>query len=391
MKRGFTFIFTEEIKKLLTNYRLLFVIFVIPLSLFFYYKSILNKGVPQKLPIALYDQDETKTSRELVRMLNSTSSLDISSNVNSQEEGESKVRTNEAMGFIIIPTNFEKDIFRGNQVKVSCYYNGEYLLSGSLINRAFQAVIGEFSGSILQNNLMKEGLSSYQAASSLSSLGIDTHILYNPFTNYSYYLSISLMAMCFQLVVMTVTIYVLGSVLKYRKGRELFLASNGNSWVAFWGKVLPYTILFSIIGFFMNTLVFYNIGTPLKGNFFITNLYFILFIIVCQFLALAYVSFCSSLRTALTLGGGSAAISFTFAGYTFPVEGLPVVIQYFSYVFPFTSYLRFTIDYSIRGVPIQYDIKYLVVFSIFIIVGLFSMKFYIKLLKKGCYDSYYES
>lgn len=390
MKRGFTFIFTEEIKKLSTNYRLLFVIFVIPLGLFFYYKNLLNKGVPQKLPVALYDQDQTKTSRELVRMLNATSSLDITSAVNSQEEGELKVRTDEAMAFIIIPTKFETDIFKGNQVKVSCYYNGEYLLCGSLINKAFQAVIGDFSGMIIQDNLMKKGLSSYQAGSSLSSFGIDIHILFNPFTNYSYYLSLSLMAMSFQIVIMTVTIYVLGSVLKYRTGRKLFLASNGNPWTAFWGKVLPYTILFSIIGFFMNSLVFYNIGTPLKGNFFITNLYFVLFVIVCQFLSLVYVTFCTSLRTALTLGGGSAAISFTFAGYTFPAEGLPAIIQYLSYIFPFTSYMRFIIDYSIRGISIEYDVKYIVIFSIFIIIGLFSLIFYNKLLKKGCYDTYYE-
>ncbi len=386
MKKGFFSIVKAETLRMLTSPRLLLLTLAIPVGLFIYYFGLLNQGVPEKLPVALYDQDKTKTSRQLARMLNSSPTLDITTEVSSQQEGEKLVRTDEVLAFIIIPSHLEKDLFRGNNTQVVCYYNEQYITAGGLIDKAFRTTVGTFSAGAHINNLMQKGQTSAQAMTNTTPISIDTHILFNPHTNYSYYLNLSLMPMSFQVVVMIVTIFVLGSVLKNHKGRELFVASRGNVWVAYWGKILPYTFLFSIIGFFMNTLLFYKIGIPLLGSFFVVNLYLIVFILVCQLMALFFVSVCSSLRAALTLGSGYTAVAFSFAGYTFPEEGMPVSIQYLNYIFPFTSYLRLIINYAIKGISIgTFELKYIIAFIIFSGMGLMAMPLYNRLLKKGGY------
>ncbi|MGM5631052.1 ABC transporter permease [Apibacter raozihei] len=387
MFKGFFSIFGSEVVRIITSPRLLFLIIGIPLGLFIYYTSLLNSGVPEKLPVVLYDQDRTQTSRQLGRMLNSSSSLNIVSEVFSYKDGEKKVRTDEALAFIIIPDDFEKNIFKGNSVSVVCYYNSQYILAGGIINKAFQTVVGTFSAGAHIKALMQKGNSSYQALAATSPVNTDKHILFNPYTNYSYYLNLSLMPMSIQIVIIVISIFSLGSVLKYDQGKELLEVGNQKIGVICMAKLLPYTIIFSIIGFFMNSLLYYKIKIPMHGNIWMINLYFIFFIIICQCVALFFVSLSTSLRAALTIGGGFAAISFSFAGYTFPEEGMPTVIKFINYCFPFTSYLRLTINYAVRGMNINiYDWKYILALIIFLILGFVSMFIYGNKLKKGGYD-----
>lgn len=386
MQKGFFSIFLNEVQRLLTSPRLMFLAVILPCGLFLYYASLLQEGVPRKFPVVLLDQDKSNTSRELGRMLNATSSMDIVAEVENQQDGEKMIRTDKAFALIIIPANFENDIYRNIDTQVACYYNNNYLLAGGLINKAFQSTVGSFAAGAHISGLTQKGLTQQQALAATSPINSKQHILFNPYTNYSYYLTIALMPMALQIIVMVVSIYVLGSVLKDRKGRELYVRSRGNVWVSFWAKTLPYTLLFSLIGFFMNSLLYYKIGIPLRGNFLIVNIYFIVFVIVCQLFGLFYVSFNKDLRSALTLGGSYSAIAFSFTGYTFPKEGLPDVIQYLSYTFPFTSYLRFIIDYAVRGIAIgSLNFGYIIAFMIFCLIGFASMPGYNRLLKKGGY------
>ncbi|MCT6869322.1 ABC transporter permease [Apibacter sp.] len=386
MRKGFFPIFLKEFQRLLTSPRLLFLAVILPCGIFLYYASLLQQGVPRKFPVVLLDQDKSNTSRKLGRMLNATSSLNIITEVENQQDGEKLIRTDQAFALLVIPVNFEKNMYRNISSQLVCFYNNNYLLAGGLINKAFQSTVGTLAAQAHINGLTQQGLTQKQAIAATSPISTKQHILFNPYTNYSYYLTVSLMPMALQVIMIVVSIYVLGSVLKERKGRELFVASRGNVWISFWAKSLPYTILFSIVGFFMNSLLYYKIGITLRGNFFIVNIYFIVFVLVCQLLGLFYVSFNKDLRTALTLGGSYSAIAFSFTGYTFPKEGLPDVIQYISYTFPFTSYLRFIIDYAIRGIEIgSLNFGYIIAFMVFCALGFISMPRYNRLLKKGGY------
>ena len=368
MRKGFFPIFLKEFQRLLTSPRLLFLAVILPCGIFLYYASLLQQGVPRKFPVVLLDQDKSNTSRKLGRMLNATSSLNIITEVENQQDGEKLIRTDQAFALLVIPVNFEKNMYRNISSQLVC------------------STVGTLAAQAHINGLTQQGLTQKQAIAATSPISTKQHILFNPYTNYSYYLTVSLMPMALQVIMIVVSIYVLGSVLKERKGRELFVASRGNVWISFWAKSLPYTILFSIVGFFMNSLLYYKIGITLRGNFFIVNIYFIVFVLVCQLLGLFYVSFNKDLRTALTLGGSYSAIAFSFTGYTFPKEGLPDVIQYISYTFPFTSYLRFIIDYAIRGIEIgSLNFGYIIAFMVFCALGFISMPRYNRLLKKGGY------
>jgi len=363
------------------------VLFGVPLFIFAYYASLMNEGVPTKLPVAILDEDKTPLSRQLGLMLNGTATIDLV-NVNNELEGESSVRKNDTYAFIIIPKNFQKNIQKGNYTSVSCYYNGQYLLSGAIILKDFQTVSQTFMAGVVLETLEQKGLSSRQALSSILPINTDIHVLYNPFTSYSYYLNIAFMPMALQIMVMIMSIYTFGLVLKKRNGVELLDQAGGNVHIAILGKILPYTLIFFAFGFLMNSLLYYKIGTPLRGSFLGVNIFFFVFVLVCQSIALFIASITTSFRTALTIGGDYAALAFSFAGYTFPSIGMNKFIQYLCFIFPYTSYMRFIVDYAIRGIAFNDAQKgYIIAFAIFALFGVIGVPLYHKKLKKGHYDA----
>lgn len=388
MIKNFFNIFLDEWVKIFNTPRLLIILFGVPIFIFVFYTSLLEQGVPTKLPVAILDQDKTPISRQLGLMFQASATIDLAYNVNDELEGQTLVRKNDAYAFIIIPKDFQKNIFKGNYTSLSCYYNGQYLLSGAIILKDYQTVAQTFMAGVVLETLEQKGLSQNQALASILPINTDIHVLYNPYTSYSYYLNIAFMPMALQIMVMIMAVYTFGLVLKQKKGKELMKQAGGKVYIAILGKILPYTVIFFALGFLMNSLLYYKIGTPLLGNFIGVNLIFFAFVIVLQCLGLFIASITTSFRTALTIGGDYTALAFSFAGYTFPSLGMNVFIQYLCYIFPFTSYMRFVVDYGVRGIAYNENQKgYIIALGIFALFGILGVPFYRKKLKKGCYDA----
>lgn len=252
----------------------------------------------------------------------------------------------------------------------------------------FETVAQTLMAGVVLETLQQKGLTTDEAMSSILPINTNLHVLYNPFTSYNYYLNIAFMPMAMQIMIMIMAIYTFGLVLKQKKGKELLDRAGNKVYVAILGKILPYTMVFFALGFLMNSLLFYKIGTPLKGSFLGVNLIFFVFVLVLQSVGLFIASITTSFRTALTIGGDYTALAFSFAGYTFPAIGMNKFIQYLCYIFPFTSYMRFVVDYAVRGIAFNDSQKYyLIGLAIFTIFGIIGVPLYHNKLKKGCYDA----
>ncbi|MTG97694.1 ABC transporter permease [Myroides sp. BIT-d1] len=359
----------------------------IPALLFFFYSSLLSENVARNLPVTLLDLDKSSVSRQLVRMIDANATMDIAYEVTDELEGQRTVRTGKSFALIVIPKDFHKNVQNGLAPNVMCYFNGQYLLPAGLIQRDFQLIAGSFAAGAQIEILKKKGMMPEQTKGVITPIGTDSHTLFNPFLNYGAYLNLGFLPMAFQIVVMIVSIYALGNVLKYKRGHELLEQANNKVFVAIVGKLLPYTIVFFIVGFFMNSLLFYKIQAPLNGSFAFINLITLSFIIVCQSMALFVTSVVTSLRTAMTIGGGYTALAFSFTGYTFPPEGMSNFVQELNYIFPFHSYLRFVISYAVRGISFNgMQRTYLIVLSVFVVIGIISAPIYYLRLKKGGYN-----
>ena len=87
------------------------------------------------------------------------------------------------------------------------------------------------------------------------------------------------------------------------------------------------------------------------------------FLIYCIILVLSYISIAiitisltTNMRLSLSLAGGYAVMAFSLSGLTFPSMAMHEAMQWLGHLFPFTYFVRATINQVVRGTPIAYSL-----------------------------------
>lgn len=382
--KAFWHLAKREIGLLLANKTMILFAIILPFVSIVFFSTLLSVGVVRDLPIAVVDMDQSSISRNLISQLNATPELKVKASPTSPIDGERLIKEGIVYGLVIIPHNFSNDLRQGKQTTVVNQYNGSILLAGGLENKAFKRVVGTLSAGINIQKQIKQGVNLHQAKVNFQSVGASNHVLSNPYTNYSYYLNTGFITMFFQLFVILTTIYCFGSDLKYNKGEQLYRISNGNLITILTGKTLPYTLWFLFVGLVMYFSMFILQDFPLYGNKLSILIALVLLIIANQSFAILFIAISKSLREALTIGSGFTAISLSFSGITFPIFGMPLLMQWMSQIFPFTHYFDILLDQTQRGFPVYYSLNSIGILLLLCIVpilfGWFKLK---KLFLKG--------
>jgi len=373
---------------LLFNSRSTFIFAVVlPFVSILFFNTLLSEGVARDLPVAIVDLDRSAVSRNVIAQLDATPEISINFFPLNQQKGEELVRLGKVYGVITIPQNFEADVKSGKQVSILNQYNSNLLLAGGLEYKAFRKVIGTISAGVNIEKQRKQGVSMQQAVVNYQPIVSNNHVLSNPYTNYSYYLNTGFLAMFFQIFVMLTTIYIFGADLKYNKGNKLLSVTNNNLSAIILGKVLPFTVWFLFVGIIMLFSMYVWQDFPFFGNKITVFAALLLLILANQSYALFFIAISNSFREALTIGSGFAAVSLSFSGITFPIFGMPIVLQWLSQIFPFTHFFELLLDQSQRGFPVFYSLNALIILIVLTIVpislGWFKLK---RLFSKGVFN-----
>ncbi|MBK5209321.1 MAG: ABC transporter permease [Flavobacteriaceae bacterium] len=360
---------------------------ILPFVSILFFNTLLSEGVARNLPVAVVDLDHSSISRNVISQLNAAPEIEVGFFPISQQKGEELVRLGKVYGVITIPQNFETNLKSGKQVSVINQYNSNLLLPGGLEYKAFRKVIGTISAGVNIEKQRKKGISMQQAMVNYQPIVANNNVLSNPYTNYSYYLNTGFLAMFFQIFVMLTTIYCFGADLKYSKGNKLLSITKGNLLAVIVGKVLPYTVWFLLVGIIMLFSMYVWQDFPFFGSKITVLAGLLLLILANQSFALFFVAMSNSFREALTIGSGFAAVSLSFSGITFPIFGMPKVLQWLSQIFPFTHFFELLLDQSQRGFPVFYSFKAIVILVILCISPLFFGWFKLKnLFEKGVFN-----
>lgn len=365
--KSFLHIVKREFRLLFHNKSMFIFAVILPFISILFFLSLLSNGVARDLPIAVIDLDNSSTSRNIISQLDATPELKITFKPISQLEGETLIKELKVYGLVIIPKNFGNDLNQGKQVTIINQFNSNLLLAGGLENKAFKSAIGTISAGINIKKQLKKGVYINQAKANYQPITSNNHVLSNPYTNYSYYLNSGFLTLFFQIFVILTTIYCFGNDLKYNKGEKLYNIGKGNVTTIILGKIAPYTLWFILVGLILYFSMFIFEDFPLNGNKAVVLLALFLLIIASQAFAILFLAISKSFREALTFGSGFAAISLSFSGITFPIFGMPKVLQWLSQVFPFTHFFDLFLDQTQRGIPVYYSmyaISWLVVLTI---------------------------
>ena len=160
------------------------------------------------------------------------------------------------------------------------------------------------------------------------------HPLYNPDLDYSVYLSQPFFYVLFQILILLMTVYAIGSEIKFNTAQEWLTTARGNILTAVIGKLLPYTFIFSVIGILANYILYGVVHIPFHGSLLMMNFMTLIFIIATQALAVFIFSIFPRIAYIISIVSMIGSLGATLSGVTFPVTSMYPPVHAASYLFP---------------------------------------------------------
>lgn len=336
----------------MTSRRLYFgVCLVLPLFCLFFMATIFGNGQMENIPVGIVDQDNTATSRQIVRRMEAVPTFKVTRHFVDEAAARQAVQQKKIYGYLSIPPQFEQDAVTGQDATLSYYYHYALMSVGGELMAAFESSLAGVALSPVLMQAVSLGVEEQQIETFLMPVQASNHPIYNPSLDYSVYLSQPFFFVLFQVLILLITVYVVGSEIKFRTADGWLAAAQGNIVTAIGGKLLPYTVIFCIIGVLANYVMFGILHIPFQGNWILLNGMTVLFILSTQSLALFLFSIFPAITLTISLVSMVGSLGATLSGVTFPVPDMYPLVRDSSYLFPVRHYTEIvqTMLYSNGG------------------------------------------
>ena len=342
--------------------------FIFPLFMFLFLTTMLEKGLPTRVPAAIVDRDGTSLSREITQNLGGMQMVDLKYTPNSFSEARHLMQKGEIYGYFLIPENFKADLLAGRKPVITFYTNMTYFVPASMLFKTFKATAVYTKAGIVMEVVQSAGVDAEYMTSKMKPVNIAARPIGNPQLNYGIYIANSFVPCLLQLMIFLMTAFSLGQELKYGTSRRLMQMADGSIFKALAGKLLPQTVIWWVIVFFMTAWLYRYSHYPMHGSWGWMLLSEFMFVPACQGFALFVVCVLPNLRLSLSVCALIGILSFSIAAFSFPVPSMYPAMGIFSYIVPIRYNFLIYIDQALNGIDVAYSRMWFVVYIIFMLL-----------------------
>ena len=182
-------------------------------------------------------------------------------------------------------------------------------------------------------------------------VSISAHMIANPWSNYAIYLVSTVLPGILALVVLMLTIFAIGFELKMKTSREWLSVAGGNYTVAMIGKLIPYTILYVILGIACNVILFRFMHFPVYGSSLHLMGATLLLVMAMESMAITIIGLLPTLRDAISVGALYGMLGFSLSGFTYPVMNMLPPVQALTWLMPLRHYYRIYVNEALLNGP----------------------------------------
>ncbi|HGH6016503.1 TPA: ABC transporter permease [Vibrio mimicus] len=303
---------------------------------------IFSQGIARDLPFGVVDLSHSQLSRQLIREVDATSTLHVNEHYASVDEASEAMRSNQIYGFMVIPAQFDKAIYRQEQPQVTTFYNSQMILVGKLVNSAVVQAQGTFNAQVdVMKNLATKSHTTLAAMG--RSVPVRTQItpLFNQNTNYAQFLVSAIVPALWQITIVVSTILILAA--NYRHyGLKTWLADSPLRHLT--RTLLPYLPIFMLQG--LGFLIwFYDVlHWPMFGHFSVLLVAQVITVIACVIMGAFFYFLTLDPARAMSFAGAFTAPSFAFMGITFPASDMNSLAQAWRNLLPISHYIEVQVN-----------------------------------------------
>lgn len=333
----------------------LFTLLVAPVACVVFLVTLMRHGLPTELPAGIVDEDDTNISRIIVRTLDAMQETDIKNKYSSFSDARKAMQKGEIYAFFYIPDGTTEEAIANRQPKISFYTNEAYLVPGSLLMKDLR-MASELSGlALTRENLYGHGATEDRAMGVIRPIVVETHPLNNPELDYSVYLNNILVPGILILLVMLSTAYTIGLEWKQGTQKRLYAMAGNSPSVALLGKLLPQTFVFSLMFVFYDIYFYKFMQFPCNSGIGPMIILGLMTVFASQGFGVFFFGvFSGKMRLAMCLCSLWGILSFSLAGFTYPVLAMSSVLAGASWLFPLRQYYLIYVNQALNGYPISY-------------------------------------
>ena len=329
-----------------------FCMVVFPLLVVVFFTTMLDEGTPQDLPIGVIDQDNSATSRGLIRNLESMRSTRVVYWFANVTEARNAMQEGKVFAYLYIPEGTAAKLLAGRQPKISYYYTMTCMTAGSMASKDLTTIGTLGSMAVGQATLSAKGASKEQIKAAMQPIAVDAHMIANPEGSYNYTLTTVFVPGILMLFMALLSAYSLGMEMKFDTGKDWLARADGNILVAILGKYLIHALVFLLVIFFYEWYIFRVLHFPhLGGVWSIVRLTFMQVLAGLGFGIFAF-GLMPSMRMSMSISSLWQVLGLSMCGSAFPVAGMDAPLQAMSWLFPLRHYWMLYQATVLNGFPV---------------------------------------
>ncbi len=329
-----------------------FCMIVFPLVLVIFFTTMLDEGTPHDLPIGVVDQDNSATSRGLIRNLDAMQSSRVVYRFANVTEARCAMQEGKVYAYLYIPEGTASKLMAGRQPKISYYYTMTCMTAGSMAMKDMKTIGSLGSAAVGQATLSAKGATPGQIKAALQPITVDAHMIANPQGSYNYSLTTVFVPGILMLFMALLSAYALGMEMKFDTGKEWLARADGNIVVAILGKYIVHALVFLLVIFLYQWYIFDVLHFPRLGG--VWSIVRLSLLQVAGGLGFGIFAFglMPSLRMSMSISSLWSVLSISMCGSAFPVAGMDAPLQAMAWLFPLRHYWMIYQATVLNGFPV---------------------------------------
>jgi len=331
----------KEFHHIFRDYRTMIILFGMPVVQVLLFGFAITTDI-KDAKIAILDKSNDYMTHEITNKLLSSGYFILGGNLDKDDQIDKAFRKGDIREVVIFEKNFAQKIEKEQHASVQIIADASDPNMANLLFNYTQSIMKDY-----QRQLFKDKKFPLQ-------IQTETRMMYNPELKSVYMfvpgtITILLMLICAMMTSISIARE------KELGTMEVLLVSPLKPFQIIVGKVIPYVLLSCVNAIIILLLSFFVLGMPVQGSLLLLMAETILFIFMSLSMGIFISTVSQTQQIAMMMSMFALMLpTILLSGFIFPIENMPVVLQYISMIMPSRWFIIIIKGIMLKGSDITY-------------------------------------
>ncbi|MCF6171448.1 MAG: ABC transporter permease [Bacteroidales bacterium] len=359
----------KEFFHIFRDYRSMLILFGMPVAQVLLFGFAITTDI-NDAKIAILDHSKDPVTRDITQKILSSKYFILEQNLQSNNQIEAAFKAGNIKEVIVFEQNFAEKLQREGKADIQLILDATEPNTASMLSAYSSGIINTYS------------LQQMKAANKVPlSIVTESKMLYNPELK-SVYMFVPGVITILLMLVSTMMTSISITREKEMGTMEALLVSPLKPLQIIIGKVTPYVLLSFINLIVILTMASFIFGMPVRGSLGLLLVESVLFIVMSLALGILISTISKTQQQAMLLSMFALMLpTILLSGFIFPVENMPVALQWTSHVMPSKWFIIIIKNIMLKGVGIAYFWKetLIILLNTLFFIGMSVKKFKVRL------------